>query len=78
MFRPGSSGSLVAELLWVAPDALPLVGQTSGGPGVVGLRDPPHDGGYGEPQAPAGGGVLQLVEGSPGSDEREDRALPLR
>ncbi len=63
MFGPGSSGSLVAELLWVAPDALPLVGQTSGGPGLVGLRDPPHDGCYGEPQAPTGGGVLQLVEG---------------
>ncbi len=78
LFRPGGGGSLVAELLWVAPHTLPLVGQAGGGPGVVRLRDPPHDGCYGEPEAPAGGSVLQLREGRPGPDQREDRALPLR
>ncbi len=71
------SGQVVAELLRVAPHTLPLVGQTGGDPGVVRLRDSPHDGCYGEPQAPAGGGALQLGEGRPGPDEREDRALPL-
>ncbi len=78
VFRPGSRRRLVTEPARIDSYVLPLVGQPSGGPGVVQLGDFPHGSCNCEPEAAAGWGLLQLGEWHTPPDEWQDGTSPLR